>query len=151
VTTQTETTQKGNRLNRREFFLLCDGIRTHLDALNKGKMSHARAAEYLSGRLGFKVSERNMSCAAEAIGATWERPRDRTKETRKEIGERVESLEKKVQALQAHVESLEENKTDVMLRAIYLLFHKLGEPLPREMPTTQPNQPRNGVITKPVL
>ena len=108
-------------LTHKQFFQLCEAIRTHREVVEKEGFTFPQLATFIQTKLDFKVTENNCQSAAEAIEFTWNRKRTPTvsKFSRGHVSVRLAELEKLCKELTEQLETL--------LNAHLSLCQRLGE------------------------
>ena len=112
---------KVTALTHKQFFQLCEAIRTHREVVEKEGFTFPQLATFIQTKLDFKVTENNCQSATEAIEFTWERKRNVSigKFSRGHVSVRLAELEKICKELTEQLETL--------LNAHLSLCQRLGE------------------------
>ena len=116
--------QSGDKLTaltHKQFFQLCEAIRTHREVVEREGFSFPQLATFIQTKLDFKVTENNCQSAAEAIEFTWERKRNTNIGgfSRGHVSARLAEVEKLCKELTEQLETI--------LNAHLSLCQRLGE------------------------
>ncbi len=147
--------KKARQLTHKEIIQIADCIRMHRDKIAEEKTSWPELVKFVTAKTGIPVTVNNLIGVCQDCEITWERKKttngESAKQWMKKTSEDIQQLSDTIHSSHnQHAVNLAriKYKQDHLIKAIYFLFDRLGEPLPRGFPTTD-DTPLNGVAEHP--